>query len=158
MYPLHTHSAVVLPAWIDYNDHMTEGFYGVAFADASDAFLLDQGFDADYRKTHRGAFYTVETHIRFLQQLELNDPIVFETLVLGIDARRVHLFHSMLHGEERYLAATQEVLMLHVNRDSVRVASMSDDLLSSLLPFAEAHADVERPEGVGAAVRPVVKS
>lgn len=157
MHPLRTHSTVVQPAWIDYNDHMTEGFYGVAFADASDAFLLEQGFDAAYRKKHRGAFYTVETHIRFIQQLELSDPIVFETLVLGIDARRVHLFHNMLHGEQGYVAATQEVLMLHVNRDSVRVESMSEELLAALLPFAEAHADVERPDGIGASVRPVDK-
>lgn len=157
MYPLRTHSTVVPPEWIDYNDHMTEGFYGVAFADASDAFLLDLGFDEAYRASHRGAFYTVETHIRFVQQLELGDPLVFDTYVLGVDSKRVHLFHHLLHGEEGYLAATQEVLMLHVNRDDVRVASMERTLLTALQSVATAHADQPRPDGIGSTVRPVVK-
>ena len=35
---------VVPTEWIDYNGHLTEGYYGVAFADASDELLIYLGF------------------------------------------------------------------------------------------------------------------
>lgn len=150
---LRIHTATVLPEWIDYNDHMSEGYYGVAFGAASDALLEHCGFDATYRAEVGGAFYTVETHVRFLRELDLADPISFETVVLGVDTKRVHLFHRMLHAESGDLAATQETLMLHVHRSTVRVFSMRGALLDRLRSMADKHADLPRPDGVGAAVR-----
>ena len=66
--PLRTWHTVVPPAWIDYNGHLNEGYYGVAFGDASDALLDHLGFDGEYRENH-GTFYTVETRIRFLREV-----------------------------------------------------------------------------------------
>ena len=37
--PLQLVTVVVLPEWLDYNEHMAEGYYGVAFGNASDAFI-----------------------------------------------------------------------------------------------------------------------
>ena len=59
----------VLDEWIDYNGHMTEGFYGVVFGMASDEYLTRMGFDEHYRATTGGSFYTVETHITFIDEL-----------------------------------------------------------------------------------------
>ena len=67
--PLTIWKTVIPENWIDYNSHMTEGYYGVAFADASDEFLIHVGFDANYRSTC-GTFYTVEAQIRFLEELK----------------------------------------------------------------------------------------
>ena len=76
--PLSIYSTTVVTEWIDYNQHMTEGYYGVAFADASDEFLLHVGFGAHYREVERGSFYTVETYTRFLRELKLGDVLEFE--------------------------------------------------------------------------------
>ncbi len=153
--PLRLYERIVPEAWLDYNNHMTEGYYGVAFGEASDEFLLHIGFDADYRATHRGAFYTVETHIRFLQEMDLGDRMAIDTIVLGADAKRVHLFHTMINLDRDFEAATQEVLMLHVNRDEVKVRPMGDALLAALLPIAESHQALGRPDAVGRSVKPV---
>ena len=121
--PLETYRVPVAEAWIDYNGHMNEGYYGVAFGDASDAYLLQRGFDEEYRRDVGGTFYTVETHIRYLRELKLADDLLFRTTVLGVDAKKLHLFHSMVHENAGYEAATQEVFLLHVSLGDVGVTA-----------------------------------
>ncbi len=150
---LRVHSEVVPAAWIDYNGHMTEGAYGLAFGDATDAVLLHAGFDAAYRRDDRGAFYTVETHITFRRELREGDLLAFEAIVLGADAKRLHLFHRMVHGGE--VAATQEAMLLHVALDSGRVAPMAEGLAARFVALAAEHATIPRPAEAGASIRPV---
>lgn len=150
--PLEIYRTNVAEGWIDYNGHMNEGYYGVAFGDASDAYLLYAGFDEDYRRDIRGTFYTVETHIRYLRELKFGDPLLFQTIVLGADAKKLHLFHSMVHEDEGYEAATQEVFLLHVSLDDVAVTPMSPPLLTAIAVDRDAHHELY-PEGAGNSIR-----
>ncbi len=152
---LQVHTAVVPAAWIDYNRHMTEGAYGLAFGDASDAVLLHAGFDAAYRADHGGSFYTVEAHITFRRELREGDRLAFESIVLGADAKRLHLFHRMRHAAAGYVAATQEALLLHVDLDTGRVAAMAPELAATFVALAAEHATIPRPDEAGASIRPV---
>ena len=45
--PLRVWSTVVPPEWIDYNGHLTEGYYGVAFGQVSDEVLVRLGFGSE---------------------------------------------------------------------------------------------------------------
>ena len=150
--PLEIYRANVAAGWIDYNGHMNEGYYGVALGDASDAYLLYSGFDEDYRDDIGGTFYTVETHIRYLRELKLGDPLLFRTTVLGADAKKLHLFHSMVHADDGYEAASQEVFLLHVSLDDVAATPMSQPLLAAIVVDRDAHHDLH-PEGAGNAIR-----
>ena len=152
--PLEIRRARVVDEWIDYNGHMNEGYYAVAFGDASDEYLIRAGFDEDYRRRHRGTFYTVESHIRYLRELKAGDPILFRTTVLGVEARKLHLYHSMVHEGEGYEAATQEVFLLHVGLDDVAVTPMAPDLLAALERDRDQHGS-STPDGVGSAIRPL---
>lgn len=55
--------------WTDYNGHMNEVRYLQAFCDASDRFMELIGCDADYIASG-GSYFTVETHIRHLQEVQ----------------------------------------------------------------------------------------
>ena len=156
--PLQLYRGTVEPGWIDYNGHMTEGYYGVVFGDVSDELLLHVGFDEQYRHEVGGAFYTVETHIRFLQELEEADSLVADTQVLGADNKRVHLFHTLRREGEDSPAATQETLMLHVDTAEGVVTSMRSDVQAGLAELAQAHAALPDPPGAGDSVRPVPPS
>ena len=103
--PLRIWRTVVPAEWIDYNGHLNEGFYGVAFGDASDALLDHLGFGPDYREAN-GTFYTVETRIRFLREVEKGSEIHTETLLLGADEKRLHAHHTLFSGEDPDPAAT----------------------------------------------------
>lgn len=153
-FPLETYRVRVAPSWIDYNGHMNEGYYAVAFGDASDAYMMGAGFDEDYRAKSRGTFYTVETHIRYLQELKLDDPLLFRTTILGVDAKKLHLFHSMEHAEQGYEAATQEAFFLHVSLDEVTTTPMEPWLLNTMERDRHAHRGLQ-PHGAGQAIRSI---
>ena len=149
---IHVLSTAVPESWIDYNDHMTEGYYGVAFGNASDALLEMAGFGAEYRDTQRGSFYTVETHMQYLAEVKVGETLDFETMVLGVSRRSVHAFHVMKRSDGT-IAASQETLMLHVNLDEVRVSEMSEELFEKFSTLAETHGTLPRPDGVGRAIK-----
>lgn len=152
--PLEIYRATVRESWIDYNGHMNEGYYAVAFGDASDAYLIHAGFDEAYRRETGGTFYTVETHIRYLRELSLGDPLLFRTTVLGVDAKKLHLYHSLVHESEGFEAATQEAFLLHVDAQQVKVAAMAPDLHSAIEADCSRHAALN-PEGAGRAINPI---
>lgn len=155
--PLQVYRTTVAESWIDYNGHMNEGYYAVAFGDASDAYLIQSGFDAEYRTVEGGTFYTVESHIRYLREVGLGDPIAFHTTVLGADPRKLHLFHSMVHETAGFEAATQEVFLLHVDMASVKVSPMGADLFAAIEHDRAAHELLE-PTAAGQAIRPIRRS
>ena len=153
--PLRIWRGAVLDEWIDYNGHMNEGFYGVVFGMASDEYLTRMGFDDHYRATTGGSFYTVETHIVFVDELAPDTPLVIDTTVAGADSKRVHLFHQLRRSVDEALAATQESMMLHVDTNIDRVTPMAGELYAVLRADADAHAG-RLPDGTtGRAIRAV---
>ena len=152
--PLRIWRGAVLDEWIDYNGHMSEGFYGVVFGMASDEYLVRMGFDEHYRTATRGSFYTVETHIVFVDELAPGTALAVDTTVAGADPKRVHLFHQLRRRGDA-LAATQESMMLHVDTSIDRVAPMGEALYAVLRADADAHAGLLPAGTTGRAIRAV---
>ena len=153
--PLRIWRGAVLDEWIDYNGHMNEGFYGVVFGMASDEYLIRMGSDGNYRDRTGGSFYTVETHIVFIDELAVDTPLAVDTAVAGADPKRVHLFHELRRADDGALAATQESMMLHVDTNIDRVVPMGADLYAVLRADADAHAGLLDAGATGRAIRSV---
>ena len=153
--PLRVWHTVVPPEWSDYNGHMSEGWYGLAFAEASDELLIHLGFGPGYREAH-GTFYTVETRIRFLREVHEGAGISTDTWLLGADEKRLHVVHHLLVEEDPDPVATHESMMLHVAHGEggrPGVAPMAEPLLSTALELAASHAPFNPPDYVGLGVR-----
>ena len=154
--PLRIWRGAVLDDWIDYNGHMSEGFYGLVFGMASDEYLVRMGFGEQYRTGTGGAFYTVETHIVFVDELDRAAQLAVDTFVAGGDPKRVHLCHELRRiGGTETLAATQETMMLHVDTRIDRVAPMGEELYAVLRADADAHDGLLASGAVGRAIRGV---
>lgn len=102
------------PNWVDYNHHLNEGAYGVIFSNATDHALEELGLGAAYREREGGTFYTVETHTRFLREVKEGTELEITTQLLGVDEKRLHLWHEM-HPPGREAVASQESLLVHVD-------------------------------------------
>ena len=137
--PLSLYNDVVRPEWIDYNKHMNEGFYAVAFCAATDHFLDYIGIGVEYHRRTQCTIYTVETHLNYLRELKEGAPLRFTTQLLAFDAKRLQLFHHMYHAEEGFLAATFEAMMLHVDQRIVRTTPMPKEVLAELEQIYAAH-------------------
>ena len=150
--PLELARAQVLPEWIDYNRHMMDGYYAVAFGRVTDSFMDYIGLDEAYRAATHCTIYTAETHIVYLREVKEGAPLRFTAQLLGCDARRIHLFQEMHQAADGYLAATAEWMLLHVNQDIGKVVPMPDLITARLAQLAAAHARLPRPAQAGRAV------
>ena len=71
--PVALHRGIVQSAWVDYNGHMSDAYYLVAFGDALDAFFRYIGDDEAYRATGQ-TFFTAETHLNYFREMKLAMP------------------------------------------------------------------------------------
>ena len=150
--PLQLHSTPVLPQWVDYNGHMSESCFLLVFGDSSDAFFRFVGIDESYRDQGGMSLYTVETHIHNIREASEGEPLRLTLQVLDVDAKRVHIFHSMYQADSGELLATGEQMLLHVDMQAGRAAPMPAWLLEHMQAIQQAHAQLPRPAQAGAAI------
>jgi carnitine 3-dehydrogenase len=150
--PLRLYRTPVEPEWVDYNGHMTEAAYLTAAGWASDALFRYIGDDEGYRAAGH-SFYTVETHVHFLREVDVHEPIEFTTQILGVDAKRVHLLHSMLHGADGGLLATAEQMLLHVDMHAGRTVPILPGVAAALEAIGRSHSSLPTPPQVGTVMR-----
>jgi carnitine 3-dehydrogenase / betainyl-CoA thioesterase len=149
--PLRLHETRVEPGWVDFNNHMTESRYLQVFGDATEAFLRVIGVDQSY---HQGGhnYYTVETHLRHLREVEGGAPLHVTTQVIGADDKRIHFFHSLYRSDDGTLLATAEQMQLHVDTRVSRAAPAAAQVLARVQRIAAGHRSLERPVGSGRAI------
>lgn len=135
----------VSPDWIDYNGHMNVGYYGVAFDKATDALLDHLGLGEEYRNQFNASMFIVEAHMTYDREVSEGDLLRFETRVLDADDKRLHMFHTMYHESEGYLAATNELMGLHVDLTRRRSAPFPEAARERIVKLARAHAGLDRP-------------
>jgi acyl-CoA thioester hydrolase len=131
--------------WIDYNGHMNDAYYFMAFTEATEAFLDHLGLGAVYRARTGSGIYTVESHLCFLSGVVGGAVLAYQTQLLGHDAKRLHVFHRM--SESGTLVATCELMFLHVSGE--RVAPMPLEAVAAVDALAVSHATLPRPDRAG---------
>lgn len=141
---------VIPQSWADYNGHMNEAHYVEVSCQATDRFMEMIGADAAYVASG-GSYFTVENHVRYLAEMLAGERVTVTTQVLDGAGKKMHLFHRLTKADGT-LAATVETLLLHVDMKTRRSAPPSQAVAAQLTRFAEAHAGLPKPQGVGLGV------
>ncbi|MGA4838606.1 thioesterase family protein [Streptomyces sp. G45] len=134
----------VRPEWIDYNGHMSEAFYVLVFGYATDALMDATGLDAAYRTATGCSLYTVEAHVRYLNDVAEGTELAVRTRVLGVDAKKARFTHEMYalpaadSGASGPPVATTELLALHVDQGAGRSTPFPDAVRARLAALTEA--------------------
>jgi len=148
--PILTYVTKVPKEWADYNGHMTEARYLECFSEATTEMMSIIGADEEYI-LNIGSYFTVETHIRHLDEVQIGESIKAKTQVIFGENKKLHLFHWLNHEDGRLLA-TAEHMLIHVDLKT-RGASMPNDLVLKRMGLVyEAHKKLPRPEGINRAV------
>src|SRR5690242_16223579 len=113
--PLETYRTTVPAEWIDYNGHMNVAYYLLAFDRGTDGLLDHLGLGGRYRAATNHSIYVLEAHLTYEREVKEGDPIRIATQLLDADGKRLHVFHRMFHETAGYLAATNELMALHVD-------------------------------------------
>jgi len=141
----------VPPEWVDYNGHVHESRYLQLFADATDALLRTVGIDAAYLEAG-GSYFTVETHLSHLRQLEAGDRVYVTTQIVDSDEKRLHLFHVLKRDGEAEPIATAEQMLLHVDTGSGRAAPSREPVRARVAQLTQRDAALPRPERAGRSI------
>lgn len=132
---LEPYSTDVLDEWIDYNGHLSEAYYVLVFGFATDAAMEALGMGPDYRGATSNSLYTVEAHVRYLDETGLGSKLEVTTTVAGAGAKKLHLAHTM--RVDGAVIATEEILGLHVNQETGKTLPFGQEILNTV----ETHRD-----------------
>jgi acyl-CoA thioester hydrolase len=132
------HRATVRPEWVDYNGHMSEAYYVLIFGDATDAFYDHVGLDSAARQAGQVSVYTMEAHIRYLTEAHEGTELRICTRVISHDAKRLRLRHDMKRESDGRRLALTELLLLHVDKTSMRSSPFAPSVLARITDIAQA--------------------
>ena len=121
--------AQVDASFIDANGHMNFAWYMHLFDRASWAFFADIGLDAEHMRRSGTGPFAVEAKQRFFAELFLGDQVAIRTRVVAIGKKSVTLVHAMVDVARQRVAATVEIVAVHVDKGTRRA-----------VPFAPEHA------------------
>jgi acyl-CoA thioester hydrolase len=156
--PLCLYTGAVPPEWIDYNGHMNVAYYVLAFDHATDAFLDYLGMGPDYRDREGCSAFVVETHVNYQRELVTGDPMRITTQLLGFDSKRLHYFHRLYHAKKGFLAATTELMVIHVDLAERHSAPMPLPVLDLLGAVMTQHIQLPQPPQSGRVIGVRAKS
>jgi acyl-CoA thioester hydrolase len=136
----------VQPEWVDYNGHLSEAYYVLVFGHATDAVLAAVGLGEEYRAATGASLFTVEAHVRYLDQVTGSDELEVRSSVVGAGTKTLHVWHELWVGGR--LRATEEVLGVHVDVASARATPLPDAVAAAVERLR-----VEPPADAGRSVR-----
>jgi len=143
--PLDVHRDVVRTDWIDFNGHLNAGYYLVAFDDAISPWSHFYGMTLEHRETHGVTTFSAENHITYERELREGTRIGVSTQLLAFDRKRIHAFQLMNNLDEGVVAATNEVMSLHISEETRRVSEMHDEVYERLCDIWEVHSELPWP-------------
>ncbi len=143
MLTLNLHNEPLQDAWLDNYGHLNEAYYLVPFTNTTWKIQDHFGIGVDYFEETGCAIYTVETHLRYVNEVRSPALIEVETIILGSDAKKIWFAHLMLVDGK--LCATGEFMTLHYSTRDNRTAPLPD-AVQQALKSAEI---TEKPDWVG---------
>jgi acyl-CoA thioester hydrolase len=147
--PVVEYEAVVRPEWIDSNGHMNLAYYVVVFDLATDALYAALNIGDAYREQTGNSCFTAETHTLYEREVHLGDQVRVRAWLLGADTKRLHYFHEMFHVESGDRSAVQELMALHIDMRTRRVAPYPPDRYAALQQAVAEYAPATLPKGAG---------
>ncbi|MDA0997503.1 MAG: thioesterase family protein [Proteobacteria bacterium] len=147
--PILVHATEISDAWTDYNGHMNVAYYVLVFDHGTDGFLELIGLDTGFRERTGSSVFVAEAHGTYDQEVMAGESVYVTSQVLGFDAKRLHLFHRMHRHVDGVQLASNEVMILHVDLKTRRVAPFPDNLARRIADIAASQRRLPPPAEAG---------
>lgn len=146
------YEATVGPSMIDYSGHLNVGYYLLMFEDAARCFFQSVDLSQAYRERTGHALFAIEAHLTFEREVREGDRLRFETQLLGATDKAIDVVHFMRRLPTGDLAATNEILYLHMNLATRRPAPLPGEQRAVLAQMEKAHASLGTPPQAGRSI------
>jgi acyl-CoA thioester hydrolase len=135
--PVETRVAIP-PEWTDANGHMNVAYYVLAFDRATDAFYDRLGLGWAILAEDRSMF-TLAMNVDYLHEVFAGETVTIQSRLLDCDAKRLHYHHAMRRERDGEIAATNEIVALHVAMTTRRSAPFPEHASALLAAMKAAH-------------------
>ena len=115
-----------------------------------DALLASVG--STRRPRRRRSYFTVETHLSHLRQLQAGDRVTVTTQVLAADEKRLHVFHVLLRDGEAGTRRNGGADASARRRNDRRTRRTRRNVRERVTHLRDEHASLPRPERAGRSV------
>lgn len=153
---INTHYDSVIEDWIDYNGHMNVAYYVLVFDRATDATLEKFEIGETYRKKENKSVFVVESHVTYDHEVHKGARLLIKTRLLGVDRKRIHLFHEMYGDDSDVLCATNEIMAVHVDLGLRKTAEMTTRSVEILSQARGASLSQGWPEKAGRQIKKLI--
>jgi acyl-CoA thioester hydrolase len=120
----------VLDEWIDYNGHLSEAYYVLVLGHATDAVMDHVGMGPEYRARENASLFTVEAHIRYLDQVPGDVEMKVRSSMIGATGKLLWIWHEL--WVDGTLRATEEILGVHVDTGTGRSTPFPEDVRANI--------------------------
>jgi acyl-CoA thioester hydrolase len=138
----------VRPEWTDANGHMNVAYYVLAFDHATDAFYDRLGLGWRILEEGRSLF-TLAMNVDYLHEVFAGDGVRIVSRLLDCDTKRLHYFHEMFRERDGVLAATNEIVALHVGMAERTSEPFPGEVAARLATIKAHHARLPLPPQAG---------
>ena len=114
----------IISDWTDYNGHMNLAFYIHLFDQGWDVLLDKFEMGGESAKTEKRSTFAVESHTKYIQEVNEGDEVDINLLFLDRDVKRMVYQLEIFNKNGNYRAATTEVCSLYVTLDTRRVTEI----------------------------------
>jgi acyl-CoA thioester hydrolase len=139
----------ILPEWADANGHMNVAYYVLAFDRATDTLYDALGIGWDYLAREHKSVFTLGMNVDYLREVHAVAAVRIESRLVDHDAKRIHYFHEMYDAVGGWLAATSELVAMHVDMATRKSAPFATATQARLAAMLADHASCPRPAQLG---------
>ena len=149
MTPLPVLDIDVPPDWIDYNGHMNDACYAIAFSRAGDAFMETIGLGEKERAATKRSIFTLALVIRFIAEAKGGEMLSVSVQLLECDKKRMR-FWLEARKEGDLIATSEQVLTcVDLSGEKPRAAEFPPDVAAKLEALARDHSELPTPMEAG---------
>src|SRR5699024_6187830 len=105
------YSCQVIKDWVDYNGHLNDAEYARIFSLSVDAFMKEIVITDQYRKTNAYCMITLETHVCYLEEMDLDEKVDVQVQLLDHDTTQTHVMFTMRNAQGDRTATSEQMLM-----------------------------------------------
>ena len=138
-----THQATITEEYMDEMGHMNVMWYTHHFDQATWTFFASFGMGLSYFENEVAGSFAMEQHTRYLAEVLKEQSITLRTRALGRSQRRIHFMHSMTIQESGLLAATTELVGVHIDLTTRRSSPLPSHIACSFDSLLEQHRQLE---------------
>jgi acyl-CoA thioester hydrolase len=140
----------VAPEWVDYNGHMNDAAYALAFSRAGDRWMERIGLDAQTRQATGYTLFTLQIMLHYFAEAKLGAPLRIVAQLLEFDAKRARLWMEMrLAPDGPAIAATEQLYVCVHQGETTRSAPWREESRALLEAMAQAHSALALPSQAG---------